>query len=281
MKLCPQCDFIYEDEQGFCDMDGKELVFSLVPAESQANIAASLTPTPGLPTAPPQRGLAAAIVVVVVLAALVIALYLVRKHQTRSGAATETSTQLPDRSAGESAAQSNSETTSTQPAATQTIGSSEVSAESSPAEGDDDSLTDSSSQSEASRTALAHTRLAAGSVSAGASSGNNRTSVIVRLNNGAVIKADEAWEKREGVWYRQAGMVTFVKRSQVKSIERLAAPAPSKSVARTADDKSTKTASTQNQLRLAQLEPVEPKKPSRFTSFWKKTGRVLKKPFKL
>lgn len=27
MKLCPQCDFIYEDDQSVCDMDGKELVY--------------------------------------------------------------------------------------------------------------------------------------------------------------------------------------------------------------------------------------------------------------
>jgi hypothetical protein len=27
MKLCPQCDFIYEDDQTVCDMDGKALVF--------------------------------------------------------------------------------------------------------------------------------------------------------------------------------------------------------------------------------------------------------------
>ena len=26
MKLCPQCEFIYEDDQSLCDMDGKELV---------------------------------------------------------------------------------------------------------------------------------------------------------------------------------------------------------------------------------------------------------------
>jgi|GEM_PF-645262 hypothetical protein len=28
MKLCPQCDFIYEDDQRSCDMDGQELVCS-------------------------------------------------------------------------------------------------------------------------------------------------------------------------------------------------------------------------------------------------------------
>ncbi|CAN5537632.1 hypothetical protein BH20ACI3_BH20ACI3_34730 [soil metagenome] len=27
MKRCPQCDFIYEDEQHLCDMDGYELVY--------------------------------------------------------------------------------------------------------------------------------------------------------------------------------------------------------------------------------------------------------------
>ena len=27
MKLCPQCEFIYEDEQNFCDMDGETLVY--------------------------------------------------------------------------------------------------------------------------------------------------------------------------------------------------------------------------------------------------------------
>ena len=27
MKRCPQCDFIYEDDQSLCDMDGRELVY--------------------------------------------------------------------------------------------------------------------------------------------------------------------------------------------------------------------------------------------------------------
>jgi cytoskeletal protein RodZ len=28
MKRCPQCEFVYENEQGLCDMDGSELVFA-------------------------------------------------------------------------------------------------------------------------------------------------------------------------------------------------------------------------------------------------------------
>ena len=27
MKLCPQCQFIYEDDQNLCDMDGNALVY--------------------------------------------------------------------------------------------------------------------------------------------------------------------------------------------------------------------------------------------------------------
>lgn len=31
MKRCPQCDFIYEDDQSLCDMDGRELVYHAGP----------------------------------------------------------------------------------------------------------------------------------------------------------------------------------------------------------------------------------------------------------
>lgn len=31
MKVCPKCEFIYEDDQGLCDMDGAHLVFDPTP----------------------------------------------------------------------------------------------------------------------------------------------------------------------------------------------------------------------------------------------------------
>jgi hypothetical protein len=41
MKRCPQCEFIYEDEQTACDMDGKVLVnagsFAIIPKNTTAN----------------------------------------------------------------------------------------------------------------------------------------------------------------------------------------------------------------------------------------------------
>ena len=281
MKLCPQCDFIYEDDQSFCDMDGKELVHGSSQIVDDATVASPVNPE--LLAEPRSRGFAAAVVVVVVLTALVVVLYLVRARQAQSGAATETSTQMPDRSAGQSPAQSASQNTEAIPSGSD-LASTETPVANSEQSPDSSSPIDpaATSQSSTSKTALAHTRLAASPVSARAAAGNSRGSVIVRLNNGAAIRADEAWEKKEGVWYRQAGMVTFLKRSSVKSIERIAPPAPpSKPAANSSGEKTRKNTAPQNQLRLAQLEPAETKKPSRFSSFLKKTGRVLKKPFKL
>src|SRR4029077_10311401 len=134
----------------------------------------------------------------------------------------------------------------------------------------DQTTLSSSAPSSTTKESLAHTRLTPGPVAAGAPSGNGRGPVIVRLNNGAAIRADEVWEKREGIWYRQAGVVTFLKRSQVRTIERM----PSASTR-------SKTESNSVGEKSRQTEPAaETKKESKVTSFLKKTGRILKKPFK-
>ena len=306
MKLCPQCDFIYEDDQRFCDMDGKELVYNPAPVVIEANVANPSSPTPKRLAGRRSRSFAVAVVVGVVVAAMVIAGHFARTQQTRLRAAAESSTQSPDRSiarsTGQSAAESTSEDAGAQPAAsdlasTQTppanTALAEQSAEQSFAQlpeqlsSQPDAATPgppSSSQSPPSGASRSRARLAANPVSTRGPSGDSRGPVIVRLNNGAAIKADEAWERKDGIWYRQAGMVTFLKRSRVRTIERLAPPpARSKSAANNAKEKSRKTenATAQNQLRLARPEPAETKKQSRLTSFLKKTGRILKRPFKL
>jgi hypothetical protein len=97
----------------------------------------------------------------------------------------------------------------------------------------------------------------------------------VRLTNGAGIKADEAWERSEGLWYRQGSVVTLLKRSRVKTIERSPQAGPT-----TANVEAKSRTAAQNQLRLRRLEAAGTKKPSRLTSFLKATGRAFKKPFK-
>lgn len=282
MKLCPQCDFIYEDDQSVCDMDGKELVPSpAVVSDQDVATSVSATPVPVsevLPVASAgRRWRNFALLTLFVLATLIIVIYLARANQLRSLRAPEESESSRDRSAGP--AQPISEATVGQPSSsellsTQTPSVDAALSEQSPEQPGELSSAErdqaaASSASSTAKEALAHTRLTPGPVSAGAPSGNGRGPVIVRLNNGTAIRADEAWEKREGIWYRQGGVVTFLKRSEVRTIERLPSPAArSKPVVNAAE----KTKQTE--------PPADTKKESKVTSFLKKTGRILKKPFK-
>ena len=263
MKLCPQCDFIYEDDQIVCDMDGKELVLDPATVVNATPVMVS----DGLPMeSAGRRWRNFALLTVFVIAALVIVVYLARANELRS------QREIPPQStAGDiSLKPASSDLASTQTPSADTL------PEQSPEQANElstveaDQTTASSLASSTSKESLAHTRLTPGPVTAGVPSGNSRGPVIVRLNNGASIRADEAWEKREGIWYRQGGVVTFLNRSQVKAIERLPSPSSrSKSAANTTGEKSRQT------------EPVpETKKESKVTSFLKKTGRILKKPFK-
>lgn len=281
MKHCPQCDFIYEDDQSVCDMDGKELVPSPAIVSDQdlaTQVSATPVPVSDVPVeSAGRRWRNFALLTLFVLATLILVIYLARANQIRSlrAPASESST---DRSAGP--AQPTSEATVGKPSSSELVStqtpavdgalseqSPEQPGELSSAERDQAAA---SSASSTAKEALAHTRLTPGPVSAGAPLGNGRGPVIVRLNNGAAIRADEAWEKREGIWYRQGGVVTFLKRSEVRTIERLPSPAArSKPAVNNAAEKTRQTE-----------PPADTKKESKVTSFLKKTGRILKKPFK-
>ena len=41
---------------------------------------------------------------------------------------------------------------------------------------------------------------------------------VITLTSGAKIEADEVWRTKDGVWYRRNGMVTLLRRAQVKAI---------------------------------------------------------------
>ena len=41
---------------------------------------------------------------------------------------------------------------------------------------------------------------------------------IIILSSGGKIEADEVWKTKDGVWYRRNGIVTLLKRGQVKTI---------------------------------------------------------------
>jgi hypothetical protein len=286
MKLCPQCDFIYEDDQSVCDMDGNELVSNPATIVTEQTFTTPVSATPVMvPDVLPvesagKRWRNFALLTIFVLATLIIVVYLARANQLRSLRAPQGSASSTARSAGDIPPQSTAGDTNGQPPSSDLVSRQTPSADTSLSEPspeqsselssvETDQTTVSSSSSTA-KESLAHPRLTPGPVTAGAPSGNSRGPVIVRLNNGVTIRADEAWEKREGIWYRQGGVVTFLNRSQVRTIERLPSP-PSrpKSAANSLGEKSRQT------------EPAaETKKDSKVTSFLKKTGRILKKPFK-
>lgn len=283
MKLCPQCDFIYEDDQSFCDMDGKELVYDPAPniIEQSAAIPSSLPPRSQ------SRRFVLAASAGVALTALLFVGYFARTNQSRSGSASQSSNQSTP---GATTAQSSTPDLVSVPSAALAEHRlpeqppeqlAEQAASSSPNLAP---LSSSSSSplSSSSAASFRRARLGSSPVSAGGSPGN-RAPVIVRLSNGASIKADEAWERKEGIWYRQAGMVTFLKRSRVRAIERLAYPQPrSKSGAVNADERNQESENfiARNQPRLGKPEVINVKKESGVRAFLKKTGRILKKPFK-
>lgn len=76
MKRCPQCDFLYEDDQGLCDMDGSAL--ECVREVSPRAHAAATRPT----RAPGRRRLPALLIAGTIFGAILPASYYVTTSQT-------------------------------------------------------------------------------------------------------------------------------------------------------------------------------------------------------
>ncbi len=261
MKLCPQCAFIYEDAQTICDMDGNKLVAGPAPVVSEAKSSPSRL-TIDLPPKPSsKRSTALAIVVGLAFAFLLTGGY-VAQRMWRSQSAFA---QIPPQVANAPAAQPDTTSDASLKA--------QVSAQAST---EDTSNNESSSDEEQTRSDLGNASRVR-SISSGGLTGASQRPVLLRLANGATIRADEVWERKEGVWYRQGGLITFLKRSQVRAIERPSAVVPAKS---TAVNQRTQVASAQTQPRPAKAQIVTVKKDSKVTSLIKKTGRILKKPFR-
>ena len=48
--------------------------------------------------------------------------------------------------------------------------------------------------------------------------------VIIRLNTGVTIEADEAWQTGEGIWYRKSSVLTLLDPKDVRAIEKVPPP---------------------------------------------------------
>lgn len=276
MKLCPQCDFIYEDDQLFCDMDGKELAHNPAPIATVQSAGRPSRITVNIPPKAQARRSPALIVAGVALTLLLSVVYFAQLYPSQSSS---TASAIHS-SSGSTAPGSLQPSVSPAGSPTANLGAA-LPEQSPPSRENNDGSPASSTQSLTASAALAGDRLAANSVAARAASANGRGLVIVRLNNGSSIKAQEAWETKQGVWYRQAGVVTLLKRSQVRTIEHLKTPAAN-SVTKSDQEKNRRAeqATSRDRLRPAWSEPPDTPKQSRVASFLKKTGRILKRPFK-
>lgn len=194
MKHCPKCGSNFPDTDQFCEQDGTTLV---------ANN--------------PDTSRKALIVLAVVVAAMAIGVALFVAYQ---------------RLRNQTVAESPSQSSSNQPFAQQVVSppppllpSPTASVTPSPSPSPSPTPTPKptpSVQAETSRVELSKSPVST-SVEA-----SKRGPVTIRLTDGTTIKADEVWETGEGIWYRRRGVVTLLKRDQIKAIEiPKATPSPS------------------------------------------------------
>ena len=188
MKRCPQCLFIFPDSDSKCDFDQTPLEHV-----DDATIDAATRPRK-------RRTLPIAAAIGLMLGVLVFSLYygLSRQPQNASAATESPVTVEPV----------------TPPPATAS-----PSPEVSPSPSPSPSIVPPPKASP-SQPATAHTRATSDPVSTSGPGIGTRQGgkPVIMLTSGGKIEADEVWRTKDGVWYRRNGMVTLLKRGQVKTI---------------------------------------------------------------
>jgi cytoskeletal protein RodZ len=192
MKRCPQCLFLYPDSDEVCDFDQTSLE---VVDDSALEAATTQKTSPKKSRTLPIVAAAVALV----LGVLVVALYF----------------GVSSRSQEASAAPEN-------PTGVQVVTPSPVapSASPSPASSPSPSPSPTPSPKASPSISTAHTRATGDPVSTSGPGIGTRQGAkpVIMLASGGKIEADEVWRTKDGVWYRRNGVVTLLKRGQVKNI---------------------------------------------------------------
>jgi hypothetical protein len=204
MKRCPECYHVYDDEERFCETDGRELL---------ADPAVSLKPEVVVTAAPAKPvwwpAAAVGIVIGVVFGAGVFgaALMFARTESNDSSVATSPTTVhervIPNRVV----ATSNAAPTPVPEASPSPTPEQQAAASPSPA-----------ANTEA-KTAPA--KLNQGPISTGekhSAEAQDKGQTVIEMTDGSTLDVDAAWEDKQGIWYRRSGLVSFVESSRVKAI---------------------------------------------------------------
>jgi len=189
MKRCPQCLFLYPDSDEKCDFD--QTVLEVVDDSA-------LEPA----TRPKKRSLAVPVAAAIALILGVVAVtvyYTFSQQPQKASAVTENTVSLPPT-----------------PIPTAVAPSPSPSPVSSPSPSPTPSPTPKASPS----ISTAHTRATSDPVSTSGPGIGTRQGgkPVILLASGGKIDADEVWRTKDGVWYRRNGIVTLLKRGQVKNI---------------------------------------------------------------
>jgi hypothetical protein len=200
LKRCPDCDSLFPDTEQFCELDGTPLV----------SVDDAPKPLPAAPPAESNRALLPIGVVAGVLLGVLLSLvYFAILRQP----AQENSNTTNSNSTAQQQQFLQPQQPASHAAATPSV---EASVEPSP------SPTEAPSPQ-----SPTHFELSSSDPTAG---GARRPSnpVVITLNTGATIEADEAWQTGEGIWYRKHGVVALLDPKNVKTIEKVPAePQPS------------------------------------------------------
>ncbi|HEY3579453.1 MAG TPA: hypothetical protein VGK82_02880 [Pyrinomonadaceae bacterium] len=198
MKRCPECLFIYPDSDTRCDFDNTPLV---AVDESVIEAVTDQTPkkTKRKRTTKKRARKATALTAVVGLmlgVAAFVVYYRSTQYTTQSPATPISSIQqivapIPS---------SPSPLTTASPTPTATPTPSTI------------------TKPTTDRIATAHTTTTATPISTSGPGTTKNGKATILLTTGSKLSADEVWRTRDGVWYRRDGIVTLLKRGQVKAI---------------------------------------------------------------
>ena len=202
MKRCPECDSLFPDGEQFCELDGTPLV---------GVDDAPVDRTGGVRRVDSNRALLPIGVVAGVLLGVLLSLiyFAIARQPAQENSNTTSSSSSARQQEFLQPQQSAPQTTATP--------SVEPSVEPSP----------SPSTEAPSPQSPTHFELSSSDPTAG---GARRPSnpVVITLNTGARIEADEAWQTGEGIWYRKHGVVSLLDPKNVKTVEKATAePQPS------------------------------------------------------
>jgi hypothetical protein len=191
MKRCPECLFIFPDADSQCDFDQTPLEFV-----DEATIDAATRP-------PKRRILPIAAAVGLMLGVLVFAVYygFNRQQQHKTSAVTEAPVAVePVGSPSPSPPPSPSPAVSPSPSPSPSIAPSPKPSPPAPA----------TAQTRATNDLVSTSGPGLGTRQGG--------KPVIMLTSGGKIEAEEVWRTKDGVWYRRNGVVTLLKRAQVKTI---------------------------------------------------------------